>query len=127
MAPVLPLAFLLTLLEALLLFLFTLLTNVSLSLLGERLALFGKRLLRLSGKAALLQLAGGLALTALGVSSRLHRDLGRQFFMESIIVACITGVVTLVGVHHSEFVDAGNIRIRPPAISSKSASMSSAC
>jgi hypothetical protein len=27
-----------------------------------------------------------------------QRDLGRQFFMESIIVACITGVVTLVGV-----------------------------
>lgn len=35
MAPVLPLAFLLTLLEALLLFLFTLLTSVSLSLEGS--------------------------------------------------------------------------------------------
>ena len=31
------------------------------------------------------------------------------------------------GEHHSELVDAGNIRIRPSAISSKSASMSSAC
>ena len=27
-----------------------------------------------------------------------QHDLGRQFFMESTIVACITGVVTLVGV-----------------------------
>ncbi len=57
MAPMLLLAFLLTLLEALLLFPFTLLTSVGLSQLSECLALFGKRLLRLGGGASLCKFA----------------------------------------------------------------------
>ena len=70
MAPMLLLAFLLTLLEALLPFPFTLLTSVGLSQLSECLALFGKRLLRLGGGASLCKFARRLALAALWVRWR---------------------------------------------------------
>ena len=67
MAPMLLLALLLALLEALLLLLLTPLTSVDLSQLSERLALFGKRLLRLGGRAVLFQLPRDLALAPLGI------------------------------------------------------------
>ena len=67
MAPMLLPALLLALLEALLLLLLTPLTSVDLSQLSERLALFGKRLLRLGGRAVLFQLPRDLALAPLGI------------------------------------------------------------
>ena len=67
MAPMLLLALLLALLEALLLLLLTPLTSVDLSQLSERLALFGKRLLRLGGRASSFELTRCLTLPALGV------------------------------------------------------------
>ena len=65
MAPMLLLALLLALLEALLLLLLAPLTSVGLSQLSERLALFGKRLLRLGGRAVLFQPPRDLALAPL--------------------------------------------------------------
>lgn len=47
------------------------------------------------------------------------RDLGRQFFMESIIVACITGVVTLAGVILSNSKSRAVMEVKLDALTAK--------
>jgi Tfp pilus assembly protein PilE len=48
-----------------------------------------------------------------------QRDLGRRFFMESVIVACITGVVTLVGVILSNSKSRAVMEVKLDALTAK--------